>query len=70
MAYLAIGCQNAFQNGFLKETIFIEQPPGFVSQKLPNHVSDLKHDCTGLKQVTMAWFERLSIYISSVLDFL
>lgn len=63
MVYLAIGCQNAFLNGFLKETIFIEQPSGFFSQKLPNHVCYLKHDYTGLKQVTMAWFECLSIYL-------
>lgn len=40
-----LNVKSAFLNGFLKETAFMEQPPGFVNPKLPNHVWHLKFAC-------------------------
>ncbi|KAJ0588945.1 putative RNA-directed DNA polymerase [Helianthus annuus] len=33
--------KNAFLNGNLNETVFMEQPPGFVDTRFPNHVCKL-----------------------------
>lgn len=52
--------KNAFLHGFLKETMYIEQPPGFVNQNFPNHVFLLNKSLYSLKQAPRAWFERLS----------
>lgn len=55
--------QNAFLHGHLKETIFIEPPPGFTDPAFPNHVCQLKHALYGLKQAPIAWFERLPLFL-------
>lgn len=53
-----------FLNGFLKETVFAEQPPGFINTQFPSHVCYLKRALYGLKQAN--WFERLSMYLLSL----
>lgn len=53
-----------FLNGFLKETVFAEQPPGFINTQFPSHVCYLKRALYGLKQAI--WFERLSMYLLSL----
>ncbi|GJV09118.1 putative reverse transcriptase domain-containing protein [Tanacetum coccineum] len=42
--------KNAFLNDNLNDTVFMEQPPGFVDSKLPNHVCHLKKALYRLKQ--------------------
>ncbi|KAJ0494958.1 putative RNA-directed DNA polymerase [Helianthus annuus] len=54
---------NAFLNGHLTETVYMEQPPGFVDSKFPNHVCRLKRALYGLKQAPRAWFQRLSAFL-------
>lgn len=40
----------AFLNGELEETIYVEQPPGFVNEKFPYHCYILDKEVYGLKQ--------------------
>ena len=55
--------KSAFLNGFINEEVYVEQPPGFESFILPNHVFKLKKALYGLKQAPRAWYERLSNFL-------
>ncbi|KAI3766125.1 hypothetical protein L2E82_16175 [Cichorium intybus] len=55
--------KNAFLNGHLTDTIFMEQPPGYLDEKFPNHVCRLRKALYGLKQAPRAWFQRLSNFL-------
>jgi hypothetical protein len=65
---------NAFLHGFIKETVFMSQPLGFVDEACPSHVCQLHKSLYGLKQAPRAWFERFtsllltSGFIASVVD--
>ena len=54
---------SAFLNGFIKEEVYVEQPPGFEHEELPNHVFKLNKALYGLKQAPRAWYERLSSFL-------
>ncbi|KAD1540679.1 hypothetical protein E3N88_42653 [Mikania micrantha] len=54
--------KSAFLNGELKETVFVEQPPGFVQKGEENKVCKLKKALYGLKQAPRAWFKRIEGY--------
>ena len=55
--------KSAFLNGYIEEEIYVEQPPGFVDHKFPNHVFRLKKALYGLKQAPRSWYERLSNFL-------
>lgn len=44
----------------------MEQPPGFIDSKFPNHVFGLKKSLYGLKQAPRGWFQRLSSFLISI----
>ena len=58
--------KNAFLNGQLSDTVFMEQPPGFIDEKFPLHVCRLRKALYGLKQAPRAWFHRLSTFLFSL----
>ncbi|KAJ9553072.1 hypothetical protein OSB04_017117 [Centaurea solstitialis] len=47
--------KSTFLNGKLKEEVYVKQPPGFESEKYPNHVYFLDKALYGLKQAPKAW---------------
>ena len=51
---------NAFFHGFLKEEVYIEQPPGYMDQQFPHHICRLHKSFYGLKQALKAWFDRFT----------
>jgi len=55
--------KSAFLNGYLKEEVFVKQPPGFESKESPDHVYKLDKILYGLKQAPTAWYERLSKFL-------
>ena len=55
--------KSAFLNGFIKEEVYVEQPPGFESVDFPQHVYKLNKALYGLKQAPRAWYERLSSFL-------
>ncbi|CAM8994049.1 unnamed protein product [Rhodiola kirilowii] len=55
--------KTAFLNGYLKEEIFVEQPPGFEDPDRQDWVYVLDKAVYGLKQAPRAWYERLSEYL-------
>jgi len=55
--------KSAFLNGFIKENVYVEQPPGFEDYKLSNHIYKLNKALYGLKQAPRSWYERLSTFL-------
>ena len=55
--------KSAFLNGYLKEEVYVMQPPGFENKEFPNHVFKLDKALYGLKQAPRAWYERLSNFL-------
>jgi len=51
--------KSAFLNGYLKEEVYVMQPPCFENNEFPNHVFKLDKALYGLKQAPRTWYERL-----------
>jgi len=55
--------KSAFLNGYLKEEVYVMQPPGFENNKFSNYVLKLDKALYGLKQAPRAWYECLSNFL-------
>nr|XP_015639159.1 uncharacterized protein LOC107281082 [Oryza sativa Japonica Group] len=55
--------KNAFLHGHLKETVYCQQPSGFVDPTAPDAVCLLQKSLYGLKQAPRAWYQRFATYI-------
>lgn len=58
--------KNAFLHGVLDETIYMKQPPGYISKEFPNHVCKLNKAIYGLKQAPRAWNSRFATFITNL----
>nr|GFC79612.1 hypothetical protein [Tanacetum cinerariifolium] len=55
--------KTTFLNRILKEEVYVDQPPGFVTKQYPDHVYALDKALYGLKQAPRAWYDVLSQFL-------
>ncbi|GAB2282717.1 hypothetical protein Dimus_039558 [Dionaea muscipula] len=57
---------NAFLHGELQETIYIQQPVGFIDPAKPTHVCRLHKALYGLKQAPRVWFQKFTNFLQTL----
>ena len=57
------GCKKCIFKWFIKETVYVEQPPGFENEKFSTHVFKLKKALYDLKQAPRAWYDGLKSFL-------
>jgi hypothetical protein len=57
--------KSVFLNGYTKELVYVEKPPGFEDDNNPNHIYKLRKALYGLKEAPRAWYERLRDFLLS-----
>ena len=55
--------KSVFLNGYIKEDVYVEQPPWFEDPHHPYRIFKLRKALYGLKQAPIAWYERLSQFL-------
>ena len=55
--------KSVFLNGVVFKEVYVKQPPGFEESIHPKLVFKIKKSLDGLKQVPIAWYERLSNFL-------
>ena len=61
-----LDASNVFLHGDLKELIYMDQPPGFLDNRFPQHVCQLQRSLYGLKQAPIEWFFKLTNFFLSL----
>lgn len=55
--------KSVFLNGFLKEEIYMKQPPGFILKGMEEKVLQLKKTLYDLKKASRAWYNEIDKYV-------
>ena len=63
LSFFPMDVKSAFLNGYIKEEVYVSQPPGFIDYGFPNLLYKLKKAIYGLKQAHWSWYERLSNFL-------
>ena len=58
--------KTAFLHGYLDETIYVDQPEGYVHEKYPERVCLLKKSLYGLKQSPRQWNNRFDEFMQKI----